>query len=148
MFRPNQTKSSKSKIWLMVTMFVAVQLSRRHGAPIDRRRLYIIMVRRDVLSDDALGSSRSDEDFTSLIGSRVVSMAADCAHDWILSSKSSLENDVNSFLTTICTCSRLVPHWRSGRHWCFLTITGLFHRIVNSDSREGERTWGRTLLPQ
>lgn len=95
-------------------MFAAVQLSRRHGAPIDRRRLYIIMVRRDVLSDDALGSSKSDEDFTSLIGSRVVSMATDCAHDWILSSKSSLEN-VNSFLTAICTCSRLVLHWRLGR---------------------------------
>ena len=62
-----------------------VDLSRTFGAPMDRRRLYLILVREDVLSDETLSMVASHDDFCHLIAARAVGMKMDCKHDWMLS---------------------------------------------------------------
>ena len=59
-------------------------LSRVHGAHIDRRRIFITLVRRDCLSDETLRAVRSHDQFSELISSRALSMRMPHKYDWIL----------------------------------------------------------------
>ena len=60
------------------------------GAPIERRRLYMVMIRYDCLSDETLEYLANSDDplaFTRLIADRVCSMNMPCKWDWNLVSQ-------------------------------------------------------------
>lgn len=59
----------------------------KFGAPIDRRRLYMVMIRHDVLSDETLeilDDAEPIERFTRLIAERVCGLNMPCKYDWNL----------------------------------------------------------------
>lgn len=64
--------------------YFSLEPSRHHGAPTDRRRIYIFLIRRDVLSDEALDHISSNDDFINSIADQVLAMRTECQHDWTL----------------------------------------------------------------
>ena len=79
------TCSKHFKTHLFVYSTCSVDQRSKFGAPISRRRIYIVLIRKDVLSDEvlhAMAASQSDDPFTDIVEKRVRSMTIPCKYNW------------------------------------------------------------------
>lgn len=61
------------------------KLRRVHGAPLDRRRVYIVLIRDDVLTDEIKQRLEEEPDiFSVLVAERIMGMRMHCKVHWTL----------------------------------------------------------------
>ena len=79
------------------------------GAAIERRRIYVVMIRDDVLSDETLTLLQDSDDqalaFTTLVADRVMSMKLECTYEWNLAIKTGTKHILSGiFLYSVRRC--------------------------------------------
>lgn len=79
----------KSQIMILVIFCICVRLRRKYGAPISRKRLFLLMIQKDVLRDDV-----SPQDLPSYVQKKLDDMKVSTTVGWFL---------VSNSWTKICT---------------------------------------------